>query len=49
MFRDHYEHNLTLDEICAMNKSLKKKPVDKGNLSKKLKEIRDKIKNHWGN
>ena len=47
MFRDHYEHHLTLDEICAMNISLKKQPTDKGNLSKKLKEIRDKIKNHW--
>ena len=49
MFRDHHEHNLTLDEICAMNKSLNKQPTDKGNLSKKLKEIRDKIKSHWGN
>ena len=45
----YYEHHLTLDEICVMNKSLHKQPTDKGNLSKKLKEIRDKIESRWDN
>ena len=41
-----YWHNMTLDEICEKNKSLGKGPTDKGNLSKKLTEIHEKIKRH---
>ena len=43
----YYWDKMTLDEICELLKSLKKGPTDKGNLSKKLKEIRNKIKSHW--
>lgn len=43
---DYHVYGMTLVEICEENKKRGKKPTDKGNLSRKLSEIHEKIKRH---